>query len=81
MAFSRWIVNASPFILLGKTGQIGLLSALAVRIAVPQAVAEEVGAGNDGRTTLQAIVNDSVFILVENEAPNPEIISWDLGAG
>ncbi len=29
MAFSRWVVNASPLILLGKTGQIGLLSALA----------------------------------------------------
>ena len=25
--------------------------------------------------------NDPVFILVENEAPSPEIISWDLGAG
>lgn len=81
MAYSRWVVNASPLILLGKIGQIGLLSALAGRIAVPQAVAEEVGAGYDGRTTLQAIANDSVFILVENEAPNPEIISWDLGAG
>jgi len=67
--------------LLGKTGQIGLLSALADCIAVPQAVAKEVGAGDDGRTTLQAIANDPVFILVENEAPSPEIISWDLGAG
>ena len=70
MAFSRWVVNASPLILLGKTGQIGLLSALADRIAVPQAVAEEVSAGDDGRTTLQAIMNDPVFILVENEAPS-----------
>ena len=45
MADSRWVVNASPLILLGKIGQIGLLSALAGRIAVPQAVAEEIGAG------------------------------------
>jgi predicted nucleic acid-binding protein len=37
MADSRWVVNASPLILLGKTGQIGLLSALASRIAVPRA--------------------------------------------
>ena len=48
MADSRWVVNASPLILLGKIGQIGLLSALAARIAVPQAVAEAVGAGDDG---------------------------------
>jgi len=52
MAFSRWVVKASPPLLLGKIGSIGLLSALAGRIAFPQAVAKEVGAGDDGRTTL-----------------------------
>jgi hypothetical protein len=81
MAPSRWVVNASPLILLGKTGQLGLLGALTNQIAIPVAVAEEVGARPDGKATLQAIAVDSVFVIAKNEVPTPEIMSWDLGAG
>jgi hypothetical protein len=41
MALSRWVVNASPLILLGKVEQIPLLGALAGEIAVPRAVIRE----------------------------------------
>ncbi|MGB4333617.1 MAG: DUF3368 domain-containing protein [Chromatiaceae bacterium] len=81
MAPSRWVVNASPLILLGKAGQLGLLSALTRQIAIPLAVAEEVGARPDGKATLQVIAINPVFVIAKNEVPTPEIMSWDLGAG
>jgi len=55
MAHRRWVVNASPLILLGKTEQLGVLGALADQIAVPRAVAGEVDAKSDGGGTLQAV--------------------------
>ena len=81
MAPRRWVVNASPLILLGKIGHVGLLGALADQVAVPRAVADEVGAKPDGGATLQAISDAPSFLIVENEAATPEILSWDLGAG
>ena len=48
MASNPWVVNASPVVLLGKTGHLDLLAALADTVVVPQAVASEVGAKPDG---------------------------------
>ncbi len=81
MATKRWVVNASPLILLGKANRLGLLSALAGRVAVPTAVAEEVGAKPDGKALLQAIAEDTAYTLVDHEVATPEILIWDLGAG
>lgn len=81
MVHRRWVVNASPLILLSKATHLGLLSALADQIAVTRAVVEEIGAKPDGNAILQAIADNPVFVLIENEAPTPEILSWDLGAG
>jgi len=81
MAHRRWAVNASPLILLGKADRLGLLGALADQIAVPRAVADEVGAKPDGGATLQAINAVASFVVVENGAVPPEILVWDLGAG
>ena len=69
MAHKCWVVDASPLILLGKTGQLGLLCALADQIAVPRAVAEEVGAKSDGDRTLQAISALESFVIVDDEVP------------
>jgi len=43
----RWIVNASPLVLLGKIGRLDLLESLAVSLAVPQSVIREIGAGSE----------------------------------
>jgi len=77
----RWVVNASPLILLGKTNHLGLLGALADQVVVPQAVVEEVGAKPDGKALLQVIIEEPAYTLVDNEEATPEILSWDLGAG
>jgi predicted nucleic acid-binding protein len=41
----RWVVNASPLIILGKIGQLSLLPQLAEALVIPTAVASEVEAG------------------------------------
>ncbi len=42
---SRWVVNASPLILLAKVGQIDLLAKLTDELVVPSAVVAEVQEG------------------------------------
>ena len=81
MALRRWVVNASPLILLGKANHLGLLGALADQVVVPKAVVDEVGAKPDGATLLQVIAEDPAYTLVANEVAPLEILSWDLGAG
>lgn len=40
----RWVVNASPLIVMAKIGHAQLLSALADEIVVPQTVVDEINA-------------------------------------
>nr|WP_093191264.1 DUF3368 domain-containing protein [Thiocapsa sp. KS1] len=81
MADRRWVVNASPLILLGKVEQIELLSAMAGQIAVPGAVIQEVSAKPDGARTIQILGALEPAIIVDDEVPPANILSWDLGAG
>lgn len=81
MATKRWLVNASPLILLGKSEHLALLSLLADVVLVPQAVAHEIGAKPDGRPILQAIERNPSYRVVSDETVSSEVLSWDLGAG
>lgn len=81
MAPNRWVVNASPLILLGKIEQIELLGALAGEIAVPQAVIREVGAKPDGEHTVQMLTSLEVAVVVDDVIPPANIMGWDLGPG
>lgn len=81
MAPRRWVVNASPLILLGKVEQIQLLGALAGQIAVPSAVIREVSAKPDGERAVQTLTALESAIIVDDEVPPAHILSWDLGVG
>lgn len=81
MASKRWIANASPLILLGKTDNLDLLDTLADVVAVPQAVVNEIVAKSDGTPILQLLNRNPTFSIVNDEVVSPEILSWDLGAG
>jgi predicted nucleic acid-binding protein len=81
MARSRWVVNASPLILLAKANHLGLLGTLADQVVVPKTVVEEVGTKPDGKALLQVIAEDPAYTVVAHEVAPPEILSWDLGAG
>ena len=48
MAPNRWVVNASPLILLGKIDQIALLGAMAEEIVVPICASNDSGHSRHG---------------------------------
>lgn len=76
----KWVVNASPLIVLGKVGQLDLLTKLPQRIVVPAAVVTEVLAGPEGDAARLA-VQTKMFSKVTTPTIVPELAAWDLGAG
>jgi predicted nucleic acid-binding protein len=76
----QWVVNASPLIVLGKVGQLDLLTKLPQRIVVPAAVVTEILAGPEGDAARLA-VQAKLFISVDTPGIVPELAAWDLGAG
>jgi len=76
----RWVVNASPLIVLGKIGQLDLLTKLPQRIVVPAAVVSEIIAGPEEDSARLAI-QTKMFTKVNTPVILPELTAWDLGAG
>jgi predicted nucleic acid-binding protein len=76
----RWVVNASPLIVMGKVGCLDLLTKLSKEVVVPGAVVDEIRAGPQGDAA-RAAIEDGIFKLVEAPEPTPELAAWDLGAG
>jgi predicted nucleic acid-binding protein len=76
----QWVVNASPLIVLGKVGQLDLLTKLPQRIVVPAAVVTEILAGPEGDAARLA-VQAKMFTKVNTPTTVPELAAWDLGAG
>jgi predicted nucleic acid-binding protein len=75
----RWVVNASPLICLAKAGFSDFLLKLPDEIIVPNAVKEEIQAGQSGDPA-RAELASGKFPTKEISA-SPEILSWDLGKG
>lgn len=76
----RWVVNASPLIVLARVGQTRLLTQLAEEVCVPDAVAAEIQAGPDTDPARQWLAAGKLPIVATPSAPS-EIVTWDLGAG
>lgn len=75
----RWIVNASPLIVLAKIDHQHLLTQLAGELLVPQAVVAEIAAGpveDAARRYLSEVPLPIVAVTAE-----PSVQAWDLGAG
>ena len=75
----RWVLNASPLIVLARIGQEHLLRALTDEVVIPRAVIEEIKAGPVGDPA-RRVVTGGQFLIVDT-APSPEILTWDLGTG
>jgi len=76
----RWVLNASPVIVLARIGQEKLLLELADQVVIPRTVAAEIQAGpaeDQARQALEA----GRFVIVDVPAPSATLLAWDLGAG
>ncbi|MCX6066235.1 MAG: hypothetical protein NT121_10855 [Chloroflexi bacterium] len=71
----RWVVNASPLIVLGKVGQLDLLTKLPQRIVVPDAVVSEIIAGPEGDAARLAL-EAKMFTQVAVSGISPELAAW-----
>ena len=76
----RWILNASPLIVLAHIDRTDLLYALADEIVVPRAVAAEIKAGPASDPARRAI-EAGKFVIMDTPMPPAEVLAWDLGAG
>lgn len=75
----RWVVNASPLIVLAKIDHQELLSRLADEILVPQPVVDEINAGPIDDPARRYL--DASGLPVVSVSNSPTIVAWDLGAG
>jgi predicted nucleic acid-binding protein len=75
----RWVINASPLIVLSKIEHQHLLTRLADEIAVPNGVVSEIEAGPPGDAA-RALLN-STTLQTAAVAPEASVIAWDLGRG
>ena len=76
-----WVVNASPLILFSRIGRLDLIERLAPTILVPNAVIEEVRAGQDKDRTAALALKWAEQFRVEDVTVVASIEHWDLGSG
>jgi len=77
----RWVVNASPLILLGKIGRVSLLKALSDELLLPETVVSEVGIRSGGERVLEELVSLAGVEVTPSRGVPPEVEAWDLGPG
>lgn len=77
----RWIINASPLIVLAKVGQTQLLMTLADEVIVPDAVAAEINDGPAGDPARQFLPPAGGMPVVQTPIAPPALLAWDLGRG
>ena len=76
----RWVINASPLIILAKIGQVGLLAALADEIVIPDRVVREINAGPSNDPAKNWLAEPKVPVVLVSNLP-AELLAWDLGLG
>lgn len=77
----RWVVNASPLIVLAKISQIHLLSELCSDIVVPNGVVAEINVAPDDDPAKLWMANEGAIWIRDVEQIDPVIAAWDLGLG
>jgi len=77
----KWVVNASPLILLGKIGHLDLLRALSFELVIPSGVAREVLEGPEDDPAGLWLRGDGATQVLEADPMDPLVAAWDLGVG
>ena len=77
----KWVVNASPLILLANVDHLSLLDALCADMVVPAAVAREIRAGPRKDAAQRWLEGEGQSRVRRLEGIDPIVAAWDLGAG
>ena len=78
---TRWILNASPLMILGRIEQLSLVSALCEEMIIPRKVVDEALAGPTDDPAKNWLENDGERHIKPPISLLPVIASWDLGKG
>lgn len=76
----RWVVDASPLILLGKAGGLEWLPKLG-ELVIPRPVADEVFAGSENDPARKWLEDRGAGSFADDLEVPEEILAWDLGPG
>ena len=77
----RWVVNASPVILLAKIQQADLLLQIPDAVVIPQSVADEIRAAGPNDSGRHWLESPPIGVVQADRHLASEVASWDLGAG
>jgi len=79
----RWVIDASPLILLQKINRLNLLSELSEELVIPKAVSNELLSYEEDRAVWSTFFRSSTKIrdLKDHVQICPDITGWGLGKG
>lgn len=77
----RWVVDASPTVLLAKTNRAGLLPACTEKLLIPEAVAEEVRRGSSDDPAREWLRAEGEQFVEPTGPVASAVAAWDLGRG
>ena len=77
----RWVVNASPLIVLADIECLSFLVSLCADVIVPSAVAQEIYAGPTKDAAQRWLGGEGQAFIREVQMLDPTILAWGLGAG
>ncbi|MGC2236650.1 MAG: DUF3368 domain-containing protein [Pyrinomonadaceae bacterium] len=81
MRIEKVVINASPFILLAKSGLTELLPQLFAEIRMPEAVMEEIAAGGDIAADKFYENKETWINIYPLQKVAEEVLVWNLGDG
>jgi predicted nucleic acid-binding protein len=76
-----WVIDASPLILFSRIGRLDLIERIAPAILIPDAVIEEIRAGQAKDGTAGGTLKWAAQCRIENAVVLASIERWDLGFG
>ena len=79
--YRRWVIDASPLILLGKISHIDLLTELCHEIIIPDGVAQEIQAGDDNDPAKKWLEDKGMQWIKRTSGIEAIVSAWDLGLG
>ena len=77
----KWVVNASPLILLTKVSHISLLQELCSELVIPGGVAKEILTGPANDLTRIWLNEKGSPLIRDLEQVDPVVAGWDLRIG